>query len=55
MSLDIVEQAFGPWALHIEMVLEQANNLLEVFGAVEVAEAAEAAEAVGFAGPAGVL
>ena len=52
MSLDIVEQVFGLWALHIEMVLEQADKLLEVFGAVE---AAEAAEAVGFVGPAGVV
>lgn len=48
MSLDIVEQAFGLWALHIEMVLEQADNLLEVFGTAEVAEV------VGVAGPAGV-
>jgi hypothetical protein len=50
-SLNIVEQAFGLGALHTEIVLEQADNLLEVFGA---AEAAEAAEAVGLAGPAGV-
>ena len=48
MSLDIVEQAFGLWVFHIEVVLEQADNLLEVFGA------AEAAEVVGVAGPAGV-
>jgi hypothetical protein len=32
-------------------MFEQADNLQEVFGAVE---AAEAAEVVGFAGPAGV-
>ena len=47
-SLDIVEQAFDLWTLHIEMVLEQADNSLEVFGAAEVAEA------VGVAGPAEV-
>jgi hypothetical protein len=36
--LDIVEQAFDLWTLHIEMVLEQADNSLEIFGAAEVAE-----------------